>query len=172
MWLLQFQNAIVLRCVRGRFATPPANPYLFVPLHAGHLASSRMRVLLLGFGRVGSRLLPALLAHEHSVVAYVRNSAKIPTAGRRRVSAVVEGCGTEVSSIKEAILAHEVDAVVNAAGRAQILGTGGDFAGIFAAVTKAAREVQRERRSSPLRCWLLSGWPILDSPKTGYPIFS
>jgi nucleoside-diphosphate-sugar epimerase len=132
-----------------------------------------MRVLLLGLtGRVGSRLLPALLAHEHSVVAYVRNSARIPSEVAKRVSTVVEGCATEASSIKAAILENRCDAVVNAAGRASILGTGGDFANIFAAVTKAAREVQNERKSRPLRCWLLSGWPILDSPKTGSPIFS
>lgn len=132
-----------------------------------------MRVLLLGLtGRVGSRLLPALLAHQHSVVAYVRDPARIPTEVAKRVSTVVEGCGTEASSIKAAILANECDAVVNAAGRASILGTGGDFANIFAAVIKAAREAQIERQKKPLRCWLLSGWPILDSPKTGYPILS
>lgn len=132
-----------------------------------------MRVLLLGLtGRVGSRMLPALLAHRHSVVAYVRDAARIPQETASRVSTIVEGCGTEASGIKNAILANHCDAVINAAGRASILGTGGDFAKIFAAVTTAVREVRIEHKDRPLRCWLLSGWPILDSPKTGYPILS
>jgi nucleoside-diphosphate-sugar epimerase len=132
-----------------------------------------MRVLLLGLtGRVGSRLLPALLAHQHSVVAYARNLNRIPDEMAKRVTTIVEGCGTDANSIKTAILTHHCDAVINAAGRASLLGSGGESANIFAAVTKAAQEAQWERNNRPLRCWLLSGWPILDSPKTGHPILS
>jgi nucleoside-diphosphate-sugar epimerase len=132
-----------------------------------------MRVLLLGItGRVGSRLLPALLAHDHTVVAYVRNRHKISHEVLKRANTVVEGCATNPSTIKDAILSNQCDAVVNAAGRASILGSKGDFAHIFAAVAQAARDAQRERSGEPLRCWFLSGWPILDSPKTGYPILS
>ncbi|KAK5109201.1 hypothetical protein LTR62_007286 [Meristemomyces frigidus] len=131
-----------------------------------------MRVLLLGStGRVGARLLPALLAHGHTVVVYMRNADRLPKEYLRRGTTVVEGCATNTAAIKSAILRNECGAVVNTAGRASILGTNRNFADIFTAVTSAAVEVQQERRS-PLRCWLLSGWPILDNPKTGLPLLT
>ena len=126
-----------------------------------------MRVLLLGVtGRVGSRLLPALLAHKHQVVAYVRNPSKLPKDVTSRVSAVVTGSGTDSAGIKDAILSNKCDAVVNAAGLAPILSkSGSDLPSIFAAITKAAMEARQERGGVPLRCWFLSGWSMLDSPK-------
>jgi NADPH:quinone reductase-like Zn-dependent oxidoreductase len=132
-----------------------------------------MRVLLLGAtGRVGTRLLPALLAHGHTAVVYTRNANRFAEGTPSRGADVVEGCATDVEGIKRAIHFNKCDAVVNSAGRASILGSSNDFARIFAAVTQAAAEIQQEQESAPLRCWLMSGWPILDSPKTGLPLLS
>jgi nucleoside-diphosphate-sugar epimerase len=132
-----------------------------------------MRVLLLGAtGRVGTRLLPALLAHDHTVVVYTRDRRRLQKGLEGRRVTTVEGCATDVEAIKQTISSYNCDAVVNSAGRASIIGTNDDFANIFAAVARAAAEVQQERLSAPLRCWLLSGWPILDSPKTGLPLLS
>lgn len=130
-----------------------------------------MRVLLLGAtGRVGSKLLPALLAHRHQVVTYVRTPSKLPSVVTSRVEAIVAGSGTDSASIKNAILSHGCDAVVNAAGFAPVFSNRNDFPSIFSAVTNAALEAGRQRGGRPLRCWLLSGWMIMDCPKSVRPI--
>lgn len=129
-----------------------------------------MKVLLLGAtGNVGSRMIPALLAHKHQIIAYVRTPAKIPSEPKSQLSSIVTGSAIDSAAIKAAILSNNCDAVVNAAG---VAGTTrfhsqGDFQAIFAAVVKAAAEVGKER-GTPIRCWLMSGFGILDSPKTPY----
>lgn len=127
-----------------------------------------MKVLLLGVtGNVGSRLLPALLAHQHQVVAYVRTPTKISPEAASKLDAVVVGSATDTTAIKTAILSHNCDAVVNAAGLAATTGFGsqGEFPAIFAAVVKATVEAGRERAGAPIRCWLMSGFGVMDSPK-------
>lgn len=130
-----------------------------------------MKVLLLGVtGNVGSRMLPALLAHKHQVVAYVRNPTKIPSEAKSKLDSIVVGSASDSAAIKTAILSHNCDAVVNAAGLAAMTGftSQGEFPAIFAAVTQAALEAGRERGGAPVRCWLMSGFGILDSPKKPY----
>ena len=128
-----------------------------------------MRVLLLGAtGNVGSRLLPALVAHKHNVVVYVRNPTKLTDTAVSCATAVVSGSATDDASIKSAILSHDCDAVMNAAGLAPVLGQSGELPAIFAAVVKAAIEAGDERGGVPIRCWLLSGFGILQSPRDGY----
>lgn len=127
-----------------------------------------MKVLLLGAtGRVGSRLIPALLAHQHRVVAYVRSPAKIPSEATSKLDSIVVGSARDSAAIKAAIIAHECDAVVNAAGLAAMTSwtAQGEFPAIFAAVVQAAVEAGQERGSAPVRCWFMSGFGILDSPK-------
>lgn len=56
---------------------------------------------------------------------------------------------------------------INAAGVAAMTGwhfNHSEFPAIFAAVVKAAVEAGRERGGKPIRCWLMSGFGILDSP--------
>jgi nucleoside-diphosphate-sugar epimerase len=133
-----------------------------------------MKVLLLGVtGRVGSRMLPALLAHHHEVVAYVRTASKVAPEASSKISSIVEGSGTDSAGIKAAILSQNCDAVVNAAGLAPVLNLGkkGPLPEIFAAIVKAAVEVKQERGGVPLRCWFLSGWSMLDSPKSPHIIY-
>ncbi|CAG8976125.1 hypothetical protein HYALB_00002407 [Hymenoscyphus albidus] len=131
-----------------------------------------MKVLLLGVtGNVGSRMLPALLARNHQVVAYVRTPSKIPSEAKSKIDSIVTGSATDSEAIKAAITSHSCDAIVNAAGVAPMtrFHSQGDFSTIFAAVVKAAAlEAGRERGGAPIRCWLMSGFGILDSPKKPY----
>ncbi|EHK99780.1 hypothetical protein M7I_4275 [Glarea lozoyensis 74030] len=128
-----------------------------------------MKVLLLGLtGNVGSRLLPSLLAHNHSVVAFVRSPSKIPSEIKSKLAALVVGSATDSNAIRTAILEHECDAVVNAAGVAAMTGftAQGEFTAIFEAVVKVCSEAGKER-GVPIRCWFMSGFGILDGPKKG-----
>lgn len=130
-----------------------------------------MKILLLGVtGRVGSRMLPALLAHKHQVVAYVRAPAKISSEAKSKLDSIVVGSASDSAAIKAAILSHHCDGVVNAAGLAAMTGwtAQGEFPAIFAAVVQAAVEARRERGGTPLRCWLMSGFSVLNSPKKPY----
>ncbi|MCJ1396532.1 hypothetical protein MMC18_009423 [Xylographa bjoerkii] len=133
-----------------------------------------MKVLLLGVtGNVGSRMLPALLAHKHQVVVYVRTPAKISSEATSKLDSIVVGSASDSAAIKAAILSHNCDAVVNAAGLAAMTGwtSQGEFPAIFAAVVQAALEAGRERGSAPIRCWLMSGFGMLDSPKKPIPLY-
>lgn len=124
-----------------------------------------MKVLLLGItGNVGSRLLPALLAHNHQVVAYVRTPSKISPEATSKLDSVVVGSANDSAAIKAAILTHSCDAVVNAAGIGNVLSAAPDFEAIFAAVVKACVEAGKERGSKPIRCWMMSGFGMMDHP--------
>jgi hypothetical protein len=126
-----------------------------------------MKVLLLGAtGRVGSRLLPALLKHGHSVVALVRSESKLGPDIKSRLAATVVGSGTDKDTLKSTILSYGCDAVVNSAGLAALTAFGkqGELLKIFTAIADAAVAVATERCGQPLRCWFLSGWSILDAP--------
>jgi nucleoside-diphosphate-sugar epimerase len=130
-----------------------------------------MKVLLLGVtGNVGSRMLPALLAHKHQVVAYVRTPSKISSEATSKLDSIVVGSASDSDVIKAAILSHDCDAVVNAAGLACMTGltSQGEFPAIFAAVVQAALDAGRERGGAPIRCWLMSGFCVLDSPEKPY----
>lgn len=128
-----------------------------------------MRVLLLGAtGSVGSRLIPALRAHNHEVVLYVRSPNKLPAQARSIASAIESGSGTDSDAIKAAILSNNCNAVINAAGVSKMWSkTGTDFPAIFAAVVKACRDAQHSS-GTVLRVWMMSGFGLLDSPRRGY----
>jgi len=129
-----------------------------------------MKVLLLGAtGNLGSRLVPALLTHGHSVVAYVRSSNKLesllPASVYQQIT-VVQGDATDPISIKKAILDAGCDAVVNTAGLAALPPWGkSDFPTIFRAVVDAVREAGTDR-NKPLRAWFLGGMGVLYYPGT------
>lgn len=125
-----------------------------------------MKVLLLGAtGNVGSRALPALIKHGHTVVAYVRSPAKLALEQRAVLAGVVTGSLTDTLALKNAILAHNCDAVFHAAGLAQPWGRSrnGEYHAIFASVIAAMVEARQERRGPAIRAWLMSGFPMLDS---------
>ncbi|ORY15639.1 hypothetical protein BCR34DRAFT_477749 [Clohesyomyces aquaticus] len=127
-----------------------------------------MKVLLVGAtGNLGIRLVPALLTHGHSVVAFVRSSEKLesllPQSVYRQV-AVVEGNATDSAAIKKAILDTSCDAVVNTAGLAALPPWGkSDLPNIFRAVLDGVSEAGTERER-PLRAWFLGGLGVLHFP--------
>ena len=129
-----------------------------------------MKVLVLGAtGNLGSRLVPALLTHGHSVVAYVRSSSKLesllPEPVYRQI-AVVQGDAKDSFAIKKAILDSKADAVVNTAGLAALPPWGkSDLPEIFRAVLQGVREAGQERKK-PLRTWFLGGLGVLNFPGT------
>jgi nucleoside-diphosphate-sugar epimerase len=129
-----------------------------------------MKVLLLGAtGNLGSRLIPALLTHDHHIVAYVRSPTKLehllPTSVYDRIS-VVHGNATDANAIKNAILDTGCDAVVNTAGLAALPPWGSsDLPLIFRAVVDAIREAGEDRKA-PLRAWFLGGLGVLQVPGT------
>ncbi|KAL2060680.1 hypothetical protein VTL71DRAFT_9321 [Oculimacula yallundae] len=133
-----------------------------------------MKVLLLGAtGNVGSRLLPALIAHNHQVVIYVRNASKLSLDAKSACSSIVVGSATDSAAIKEAILSHNIDAVVNAAGVAAMTGftAQGEFNAIFEAVVTAVRDAARQRADgTPIRFWGMSGFAVLDHPRRPFVI--
>lgn len=125
-----------------------------------------MKVLLLGVtGNVGSRALPALIKHGHTVVAYVRSPTKLTPEQRAVLADMVTGSVTDKPALKNAILAHNCDAVFHAAGVAQPFGRSktGEYNAIFATVIAAIVEARQERRGPPIRTWLMSGFSMMDS---------
>lgn len=127
-----------------------------------------MRVLIVGAtGKFGSRLIPALLAHKHSVVAYVRNPSKlaivIPQPLLERIT-VITGDGEDVPGLKRALTEQNCEAVICCAGKPPLPGSGDSRVGeISKAVAQAAREVG-DARGTPLRGWWLAGFIFLQIP--------
>jgi nucleoside-diphosphate-sugar epimerase len=129
-----------------------------------------MRVLLLGAtGNLGSRLVPALLTHGHTVIAYVRSASKLETLLPATVYeqvTIVQGDAMNSQSIQKAILDNKCDAVVSTAGVAALAPWAkSDLPEIFRAVLDAARDAGRERKQ-PLRVWFLGGQGVLYYPGT------
>ena len=129
-----------------------------------------MKVLVLGAtGNLGSRLLPALLAHKHQVVVYVRNERKlkelIDSTVTSRVT-IVTGDATDVQAIREALVSHRCEALVNSAGLAAVFPWQAPrMQGIINAVSTAAVNASKELKY-PIRAWLLGGLMLMDIPGT------
>jgi uncharacterized protein YbjT (DUF2867 family) len=128
-----------------------------------------MRVLLLGgTGNLGTRCIPALLAHNHTVTLYVRNPSKLQLLVSSSVlekTKIVVGDATDSEGIKRAILDSNVEAVVNVSGNQVLPGQELLLPKIAKAVTDAAVAAGKER-GTPLRAWLVSGMNILRYPGT------
>lgn len=127
-----------------------------------------MKILLLGAtGNFGSRLLPALQAHGHDVVAYIRSEAKlkdlIPSSILSRATIIV-GDATDSNAIREALTRNRCDALINSAGQASLFPwQAPTLQGIEQAVITAAMEASKEM-GRPLRTWFLGGMTALDYP--------
>ncbi|MCJ1379340.1 hypothetical protein MMC17_002441 [Xylographa soralifera] len=129
-----------------------------------------MKVLVLGAtGNIGSRLVPALLAHKHQVVVYVRNERKLKDLIDSSVTsqvAIVTGDATDAQAIKEALVNYQCDALINSAGLAAILPWQAPrMQGIINAVSTAAVDASKELKY-PIRGWFLGGLIAMDVPGT------
>lgn len=136
-----------------------------------------MKVLLLGAtGNVGSRIAPALLAHNHQVVLYVRSESKLrnllPDTILSKV-AIVTGNARDSAAVSDALVQNNCDAFINSAGVAAPLPFQTPrMQGIVNAVTAAGVEAS-QKLGRPLRCWFLGGFSSLDVPgMKGTPITS
>ena len=127
-----------------------------------------MPVLLLGAtGNIGSRLLPALLAHKQSVIVYVRNEQRlrelIPATILSHV-VVVTGDATDSDGIGNALVQHECDKLINTAGLGSVLPwTEPQMQGIIKAVATGAVNASKEL-NHPIRAWFMGGMSVLDIP--------
>ncbi len=130
-----------------------------------------MKVLLLGAtGNVGSRLLPALQAHGHEVVVFVRSESKlkqlVPSSIVSRAT-IATGNASDSNAVRTALVSNRSDALVNSAGLASIFPWQDPrMQGIIQAVTTAAVEASKEM-GRPIRAWFLGGMTALDYPGFG-----
>ena len=129
-----------------------------------------MKVLLLGAtGNLGSRLLPALLAHNHTLTVYVRSAQKLRTLFPASITdrlTIMTGDAEDTSAIRRAIVDSRSEAVVNASGGIafwfwQAHKHQGIIHAVADAVVSASEELAR-----PIRCWFVSGTPALGIPGT------
>ncbi|KAK4686978.1 hypothetical protein P7C73_g3142, partial [Tremellales sp. Uapishka_1] len=127
------------------------------------------RVLLVGAsGRFGSRLIPALLAHGHTVTAYVRNPSTLRTAVPLELLEqiqVVHGDAEDVESVKAAIRKHNCDSLICTAGfpAAPLFGKPTRLPFITRATSQAAVDIGLER-CEPMRGWWLAGIVFMQIP--------
>lgn len=129
-----------------------------------------MRVLLLGgTGNLGLRMIPALLAHNQTVIAYVRSEARLRSLITPRLAdkiAIHTGDALDTDAVEVALREHDCDAVMNTAGnfvapwREQVLGR------IATSVSSAAVRVGRDR-GKVLRAWFIGGMSSLVYPFEG-----
>lgn len=132
-----------------------------------------MKVLQLGgSGNLGSRVIPALLAHGHIVTAYVRSPQKLrnvlPVDVINKIT-IVEGDAFDTDAVAAALREHQCDALVNTAGTRQPLGQEQNLGRLVASVTSAATRVGNERER-PIRAWIVGGMGSLNYPGTAYKI--
>jgi nucleoside-diphosphate-sugar epimerase len=130
------------------------------------------RVFLVGAsGNLGSRLIPALIAHGHTVVAYVRSSSKLtsllPPSLLNKIE-VVSGDAEDEEAMKAALVKFDCDAVICCAGFISMPFQKRTRLGeISSAVARAAVDVGNER-GKPLRGWWLGGMIVMEIAGTGY----
>jgi putative NADH-flavin reductase len=130
-----------------------------------------MRVLLLGStGALGSRFIPALLSYSHTITALVRNETKLrsllPPSVFSESSLLLRievGTATDTQNLIRIIQAHDIEAIVSAAGAASLFGSGSELLAIDDAIIAAVRQSGRQMK----RLWMMGGWLLLDWPGSG-----
>ncbi|KAL8688589.1 MAG: hypothetical protein Q9218_005537 [Villophora microphyllina] len=142
-----------------------------------------MKVLLLGAtGNVGSRLIPALLAHGHTVVVLIRSEAKLRNlvdSSAIDKCTIVTGDATNAPAIGAVLMENRCDALINSAGQAAPFPWQAPrMQEIETAVITAAVEASK-KLGYPIRAWFLGGMAVLDFPQypgtklaTYFPVFA
>ena len=127
-----------------------------------------MKVLLLGAtGNLGSRLVPALLAHKHEVVVFVRSEGKLkgllPSTILSEIT-VITGNATNSNAISDALVSHKCNALVNAAGAAAVFPwQAPTMQEVVRAVVTAGVDASK-KLGWPIRAWIMGGMGALDYP--------
>ncbi|KAL8841913.1 MAG: hypothetical protein Q9170_000693 [Blastenia crenularia] len=120
-----------------------------------------MKVLLLGAtGNLGSRLIPALLAHNHNVVIYVRSESKLKSlvdSAALSKCAIITGDATDTNTIEEALITHRCDALINSAGMAAPTSWQAPRMQVIVQAVATAAVSASEKLGYPIRCWFLGG---------------
>ena len=129
-----------------------------------------MHVLLLGgTGNLGLRVIPALLAHGHTVVAYIRSEAKLRsliTPALFDAITIHIGDALDTSAVEAALRQHGCDGIMDTAGNATWPWREQYIGKITTAVTQAAIRVGKDR-GKRLRVWRIGGLTSLVCPGTG-----
>ena len=121
----------------------------------------------------GVRVIPALLAHGHTVTAFVRTPSKlqplIPASIASRIT-IVAGDGADPERLYAVMKEHDIESVVDCAGYISVWPQQyTQLATIGIAVCDAAERIQKES-GRVLRVWLLAGIIELGVPGTSYRI--
>lgn len=127
-----------------------------------------MKTLLLGgTGQLGSRIIPALLARNHHVSVFVRNTRKLesilPTCVHSKIE-IIEGDATSESAITSALRSSDADVLVTAAGAAPMMPWARSNVPEIEAAIVAALEKAEIDRGSKVRSWFLGGMLLLNLP--------
>jgi hypothetical protein len=157
----------------GALPIPQTHPHPNTLQKPTPTMTTTLRVLLLGAtGNLGLRLIPALLSHNHTVIAYVRNPSKLSSLLRPDLLSpitVVQGDAVDSAAIHRALIDHDCNALVCAAGMVVMNPWGkSTLPGISEAAADAAIKAAKERGGKSLRCWFLAGMSLLDYPDSTY----
>lgn len=129
-----------------------------------------MRVLLIGAtGNLGSRAIPALLAHGHDVTAFVRSPEKLRglvTPALYNLITVYKGDAFDSAQVENALVSHTCDAIVNTSGTREPPWRQQIMTKIITSITSAAIRVGKAR-AKPLTAWFIGGLGSLQYPGTG-----
>lgn len=129
-----------------------------------------MRVLLLGgTGNLGLRMIPALLAHNHTVIAYVRSEGKLRSLVTLRLAEKITihtGDALDTDAVEAALRKYDCEGIMNTAGnfvapwKEQVLEK------IAISVSSAGVRVGQDR-GKVLRAWFIGGMTSLVYPFEG-----
>ena len=127
-----------------------------------------MKTLLLGAtGNLGSRIIPALLAHNHQVYVFVRNPQKLQSLLPSSVFSkleIIQGDATSESAVYSALKDSNAEILVTAAGAAPMSPwSKSNVPEIESAIVAALEAVGAERKKE-IRSWFLGGMLLLDLP--------
>lgn len=127
-----------------------------------------MKTLLLGAtGNLGSRIIPALLSHNHQVCVFVRNPRKLeqilPSSVFTKLE-IIQGDATSEPAITSALKQSNAEVLVTAAGAAPMFPWPKSSVPEIETAIVAALEGLGVERKNKIRSWFLGGMLLLDLP--------
>ena len=129
-----------------------------------------MRVLVIGAGgRLGLRLLPALISHNHTPIAIIRDRTKFESALPPSIldkTTIFTADAESASQVQDVMIKANIDVFINCAGTPSARdgkGPESNQGRIGLAVLDAAKGYKDET-GKVLRGWWVTGWAFLDEP--------